>query len=222
MLCGFLWRVVWLSELVSTLWFEDVGFIHEPILDTPLGRFSIRQTIIFLVFGLLVWVGSLIFADLALKIVAAGTIFFSGAAIFTRKIKTLPPEVHLFYLITNRSLQKPQKPPTNPKPIEPSTQSMFLSATLGVPLKVVGVLKDPTTDQILSNKPFNVNLDNTLYTKGLTDKDGFFCTYIVPDRFGLFQITLQPEDAHEPFQQITLNVNPKTEVSQPAETKTNP
>ena len=208
-----------MSELVSSLWFEDVGFFHEPILDTPLGRFSIRQTLIFLVFGLLAWLGSLLFSDLALKIVVAGSIFFSGAAIFTRKIKTLPPEVHLLYLIQRGPLQKPQKPPTNPESIEPPTQSLLLSATLGVPLKVVGVLKDLTTGEVLSDKPFNVNLDNIPYAKGLTDKEGFFCTYIVPDRFGLFQITIQPEDAQEPIQQITLNVNSKTEATQNAETK---
>jgi hypothetical protein len=28
------------SELIQTLWFEDVGFLHEQMLDTPLGRFS--------------------------------------------------------------------------------------------------------------------------------------------------------------------------------------
>jgi len=214
--------VVCLSELVSTLWFEDVGFLHEPILDTPLGRFSIRQTVIFLVFGLLAWAGSLLFVDLALKLAMAGTIFFSGAALFTRKIKTLPPEVHLLYLIANRSVQKPQKPPTNPQPLGLPTQSLLLSATLGVPIKIVGVLKDPTTHQVLSNQSFNVNLDNTPYTKGLTDETGSFCTYFIPDHFGLFQITLQPDDTKNPIQQINLTINPKTEANPNAETTTHP
>ena len=214
--------MVCLSELVSTLWFEDVGFLHEPILDTPLGRFSIRQTVIFLVFGLLAWAGSLLFADLALKLAMAGTIFFSGAVLFTRKIKTLPPEVHLLYLITNRSLQKPQKPPTNPQPLGLPTQSLLLSATLGVPIKIVGVLKDPTTHQVLSNQSFNVNLDNTPYTKGLTDETGSFCTYFIPDHFGLFQITLQPDDTKKTIQQINLTINPKTEANPNAETTTHP
>ena len=222
MFCGFLWWVVCLSELVSTLWFEDVGFLHEPILDTPLGRFSIRQTVIFLVFGLLAWAGSLLFVDLALKLAMAGTIFFSGAALFTRKIKTLPPEVHLLYLIANRSVQKPQKPPTNPQPLGLPTQSLLLSATLGVPIKIVGVLKDPTTHQVLSNQSFNVNLDNTPYTKGLTDETGSFCTYFIPDHFGLFQITLQPDDTKNPIQQINLTINPKTEANPNAETTTHP
>jgi hypothetical protein len=75
-----------LSELVTTLWFEDVSFLHEQMLDTPLGRFSIRQMGIFLIFGLLAWVASLAFSDLVFKIVVAGAIFFTGAALFTRKM----------------------------------------------------------------------------------------------------------------------------------------
>jgi len=199
-----------------------VGFLNEQMLDTPLGRFSIRQTGIFLAFGLLAWGVSLIFADMVLKIVVAGAIFFSGAAIFTRKIKTLPPEIHLLYLIHKRSLQKsPKTPkPPNQSPAAPVAKSMLLSATLGVPLKVVGVLKDLVTGKVLSDKAFNVNLDNATYSKGFTDEEGFFCTYFVPDRFGLFQITIQPDGSPEPIQKITVNVNPKTEAVQTAETKT--
>jgi len=44
--------VVLVSELISALWFEDVGFLNEALLDTPVGRFSIRQMALFLVFGL--------------------------------------------------------------------------------------------------------------------------------------------------------------------------
>ena len=217
--------VGWLSELVSTLWFEDVGFLHEQMLDTPLGRFSIRQMIIFLIFGLLAWTVSLLFADIVLKIVVVGVIFFSGAAIFNRKIKTLPPEKHLLYLVNKRFLQINQKPPnptTTPMPGAPATKAMLLSATLGVPLKVVGILKDLATGKALSSKNIKVSIDNTAHTKSSTDEDGLFCTYFIPDRFGLFQIAIQPEGFSEPIQQITVSVNPKTEAAQTAETKTNP
>ena len=42
-----------MSELVQALWFEDVGFLNEQLLDTPVGRFSIRQMCLFLFFGLM-------------------------------------------------------------------------------------------------------------------------------------------------------------------------
>jgi hypothetical protein len=95
---------------MQTLWFEDVGFLNEQMLDTPVGRFSIRQTGIFLAFGLLSYSASLLSGDLIFKLVAAGAVFFTGAAIFTRKVKTVPPEMHLLYIIgVGRPLKVKQK-----------------------------------------------------------------------------------------------------------------
>jgi uncharacterized membrane protein YcfT len=172
-----------LSELVVTLWFEDVGFLHEQLLDTPVGRFSIRQMGLFLVFGLLAWLVSLVFADLVLKLVVAGCIFFSGAAIFTRKIKTVSPEVHLLYLVKRFLQTTKQKHSTHVKrkrSVEQVSKVMCLSATLGVPVKVVGVLKD-FSGNVLAGKNFKVNINNTTHSTGATDQDGYFCTYFVPD-----------------------------------------
>ena len=203
-----------MSELlVQTLWFEDVSFLHEQLLDTPVGRFSIRQMGLFLVFELLAWMGSLVFADVVLKLVVAGCIFFSGAAIFTRKIKTVSPEVHLFYLVKRFLQVTKQKHSTRAKSkrsVEQVSKSMFLSATLGVPVKVVGVLKD-FSGNVLTGKNFKVNINNTPHSTGATDQDGYFCTYFVPDHLGHFEINIQPEDHPEIIQQITLQVNPKTE-----------
>ncbi|MDR1993170.1 MAG: hypothetical protein LBQ98_06735 [Nitrososphaerota archaeon] len=211
-----------MSELIQTLWFEDVSFLHEQMLDTPVGRFSIRQMGIFLVFGLLAWLSSLAFADLVLKIVVAGAIFFAGVALFTRKIKTVSPEAHLLYLIRKHSLQIKQKHPTSrgKQPVEQTSKPMLLSATLGAPVKVVGALKDHT-EKILPNKSFKVNINNTPHTKGTTDQEGYFCTYFTPDHLGRFEINIQLEDSSEVLQQITLQVNPKTqeEATQNAETK---
>jgi len=201
-----------LSELVTTLWFENVGFLNEQMLDTPVGRFSIRQMGIFLVFGLLAWIASLAFGDLVLKIVVAGGIFFTGAALFTRKIKTVSPEAHLLYFI-KRFLQTTTKPklslPTKGKPsMEQASKSMLLSATLGAPVKVVGVLKD-FSGKILSGKNFKVNVNNTAHSNGATDQEGYFCTYFTPDHPGRFQIDIQPEDHPDIIQQITIQVNPQ-------------
>ena len=209
--------VGWLSELlVQTLWFEDVGFLHEQMLDTPVGRFSIRQMCLFLVFGLLAWITSLAFADLVFKIVVAGGIFFTGAALFPRKIKTVSPEAHLLCLLRRFLQTTKQKHSTQTKskqPVEQTSKSMLLSATLGVPVKVVGVLKD-FSGKILSDKNFKVNINNTTHSKGATDQEGNFCTYFVPEHPGRFEMDIQPEDSPETTQQITIQVNPKTEQKQ--------
>ena len=212
-------RVVCLSELVQALWFETVSFLHEQMLDTPVGRFSIRQMGVFLIFGLLAWLSSLVFADLVLKVVVAGAIFFAGAALFTRKIKTVSPEAHLLYMIRRFSMQIKQKRSAvkTKQSVEQVSKSVLLSATMGTPVKVVGVLKD-FTGKILSGKEFKVNINNTTYSKGSTDEEGYFCTYFVPDRSGVFQLDIQPEDSTDPVQQITVNVQPKTEEKENAET----
>ncbi|MCL2312095.1 MAG: hypothetical protein FWC41_06365, partial [Firmicutes bacterium] len=71
-LCYLLVGVVFTSELVSALWFEDISFLNEQLLDTPVGRFSIRQMCMFLVFGLFGYLLSLVFVDLVLKVVVGG------------------------------------------------------------------------------------------------------------------------------------------------------
>ena len=213
-----------LSELVTTLWFENVGFLNEQMLDTPVGRFSIRQMGIFLVFGLLAWIASLVFGDLVFKIVVAGGIFFTGAALFTRKIKTVAPEAHLLYFI-KRFLQTTTKPklslPTKGKPyMEQVSKSMLLSATLGAPVKVVGVLKN-FSGKILSGKNFKVNVNNTAHSNGTTDQEGYFCTYFTPDHLGRFQIDIQPEDHPDIIQQITIQVNPPQKTNKEEEVTQN-
>lgn len=213
-----------MSDPMQTLWFEDVGFLNEQMLDTPVGRFSIRQTGIFLTFGLLAWLASLLSEDLIFKIVIAGAIFFTGAAIFTRKVKTVPPEIHLLYIIgIGRPLQTKQKLhkwQDNKKLVEVSslTKSIMLSATLGVPVKVVGVLKDPSSGKPLSGRNFEITVDEIAYSKGFTDEEGFFCAYFVPDHFGVFKLEVKPDGFAGSTQQITVDVKPK-EVTEIAETQ---
>jgi hypothetical protein len=202
-----------------------VGFLHEQMLDTPLGRFSIRQMSMFLVFGLLAWLSSLVFADLVLKIVVAGGIFFGGAALFTRKIKTVSPEAHLLCLIMRFTLQIKQKRSISKSKqcVVQESKAMLLSATIGAPVKIVGVLKDHAGN-ILANKNFKVNVNSTAHSSGSTDQEGYFCTYFTPDHPGLFQIDIQPQDHPNITQKITIQVNPhqktKDEVTQNAQKHT--
>jgi hypothetical protein len=218
--------VVLVSELVSALWFEDVGFLNEQMLDTPVGRFSIRQMALFLLFGLLGWLLSLVFVDLVAKLVVGGCVFLLGAAIFSRKVKTIPPEMHLLCVLRQflvLKLKQSKQSAHSSSLVELSSKSLLVSGSLGVPVKVVGVLKDLVTGKILGGKSFKVNINNTVHLSGVSDEEGCFCTYFVPDRFGVFQIEIQPEDAPETTQQITVNVNPKSEekTNEINETKNN-
>jgi hypothetical protein len=205
-------EVFCLSELVQVLCFEDVGFLNEQMLDTPVGRFSIRQMGLFLFFGLLGWLLSLIFADLILKLCVGGCVFLVGSTVFSRKVKTVPPELHLFCVVRQLLVTKPKRSKQKCNSSgENVSGSLLLSGSLGVPLKVMGVLKDLATGKILSGKPFRVSVNKVVHSRGVADDEGYFYTYFVPDRFGVFQIEIQPEDANESTQQIIVNVNPKSE-----------
>lgn len=219
--CCYIVEAFLVSELVQALWFEDVGFLNEALLDTPIGRFSIRQMCLFLFFGLIGWLLSLVFTDLVLKLVVGVGVFLVGATIFSRKIKTVPPEVHFLCVLRQFLLTKTKRSQQKNKPSgENESRSLLLSASLGAPVKIVGVLKDLATGKILCGKNFKVSINNATHSRGMTDEEGCFCTYFVPDRFGAFQIEIQPEDASEPTQQIMVNVNPKSEEKQ-SENETN-
>ncbi|MBW2559142.1 MAG: hypothetical protein JRD69_09990 [Deltaproteobacteria bacterium] len=208
-----------MSEPIRTLWFEDVGFLNEPMLDTPIGRFSIRQTVAFLVFGLLAWAATLFFEDLMLKIVVAGAVFFLGAAIFTRRVKTITPERHLLLILgIGRPLKKSVKTKKKrkykgqPKPSAP-VKSMVVSATLDAPVKLVGVLKDPSTGKLLPHRGFEIYVDGKPYSAGTTDEHGFFNVFFVPEQFGTFKIEVKPEGFADVAQQITINVKSTKQFS---------
>jgi len=198
-----------------SLWFEDVGFLNEQMLDTPVGRFSIRQMVVFLVFGLLAWGVSLVFVDLVFKIVAAGAVFVSGAVFFARKVKTVSPEAHLLCLF-KRFLQvvaqKKFSSTANSKlSVAQSSEVMVLSAVLGVPVKVVGVLKD-FSGKLLCDKSFKVRVNGIAHSNGLSDHEGCFCTYFISDRIGRFEVAIQPEDHPDTIQKITIQVNPPSKT----------
>jgi len=162
--------VGYLSELIQTLWFEDTGFLHEQMLDTPVGRFSIRQMCLFLVFGLLAWITSLAFDDLVLKIVVAGATFFTGAALFTRKIKTISPEAHLLWCFKKflQTLKQKKTPQTkNKQSIKPASKNSLLSTTISIPTKITNILKDHSR-KTLNNKNFKVNINNNTHSNNTT------------------------------------------------------
>lgn len=203
-----------LSKSVRTLWFEDVGFLNEPILDTPVGRFSIRQTVALLAFGLLGWAVASFFEDLMFKLVSAGVVFFVGAAVFTRKVKTVSPERHLLLMLgVGRPLKRKFKTRRKAKGGRirppPPVRSVVLSASLEAPVKVVGVLRDPASGRLLPHRGFEVYVDGKPHSEGSTDEHGFFSVFFVPDRYGTFKVEVKPKGFAEVAQQITVNVKPK-------------
>lgn len=205
---------------VQTLWFEDVGLLHEPVLDTPVGRLSLRQTFALLIFAVLAYAVTLFFTDIVSKAVVGGAVFVLGAAIFTHRVKTVPPERYIL-LALGVGRSKPGKPVEKlrrggkrDRIVEPSTtvKSMRLSTELDTPVKIVGVLRDPSTGELLAGRGFEFIVDGVRHSSGVTDDQGFFTVFFVPPRFGVYRVEVKPEGFAAASQMFEIHAEPKRRV----------
>jgi len=199
------------SKPVRILWFEDVGYLNEPVIDTPAGKFSLRQTVAFLVFGALSYFASLLFRDLMLKLIIGGAIFLFSVVVFTRRVKTVPPERHLLLLLgvgRQKIKSKAKTGRRKEKAAEPSKPSreMAVSGELGSPIKLIGILRDPSSGRLLSGREFEVRVDGEPYLSDVTDEQGFFQIFFVPERFGVFKVEVFPKGYADTVQELRVNV----------------
>jgi hypothetical protein len=186
------------------------------MLDTPLGKFSIRQTVILLALALASYMLTLPFPDLLQKLIVAGAAFVVGASFFLRRIKTISPERHLLLVLgIGRPLKrrKPVKEKGGKRAKraeeEKRPKSMVVSAALETPVKLVGVLRDPVHGSLLPNRSFEVYVGDKLHSKGVTDEQGFFNIFFVPDRYGEFTLEVRPEGIVGASEKIVVNVKPR-------------
>jgi len=210
-------------RIVQTLWFEDVGLLHEPILDTPVGRLALRQTFALLIFALLAYAATLPFTDIVFKVAAGGAVFILGATIFTRKVKTVTAE-RCILLALGVGRPSPKKPRKNvekhgrvrkhgriveaPTPVK----AMRLSTELDVPVKIVGVLRDPFTSELLAGRGFEFMVDGVRHSSGVTDEQGFFTVFFAPTRFGVYRVEIKPKGYAAASQTFEIHAEPKRGV----------
>ena len=208
---------------VQTLWFEDVGLLHEPILDIPVGRLSLRQTFALIVFAVLAYAATLPFTDFVFKVAAGGTVFTLGAAVFTRRVKTVTAEMCIL-LALGVGRPSPKKPIKHvekhghrrkrgsiveePTPVK----AMRLSTELDVPVKVMGVLRDPATGNLLPGRSFEFIVDGVRQSSGMTDEQGFFTVFFAPPHFGVYKVEIKPEGFAAASQKFEIHTEPKGRV----------
>lgn len=205
-----------MPRVIRTLWFEELGFLREPFFDTPLGKLTLRQMLIVVVFGALAW-GAASFAgdDVMLKLFLGGSIFIVGLALAFQRVKTVTPEMSIILLMLSSSTPKPKRnrvtrevevtsKPLEAKALNISTQDIQSI----VPVKVVGVLKDPTSGKPIQRKGFEVLVEGKSYTKGSTDDEGFFTVYFLPESYGSFKVEVKPEGYTHVLETLVVNVQP--------------
>jgi hypothetical protein len=204
---------------LRTLWFEDIGLVNQPLIDTPFGRLTVRQAAGIGFFALLAWLtfSALGFVeDLVFRAVPAVLIFVAGAVVFSWRIKTVPPEKILILALGlgRKRGRKPakqkaarEKVAEKVAPKAPVTVKVTKAqATVGEPFKVVGVLREPSFGTPLANRNFDVIVDGALRYKGTTDEQGGFEVVYIPESVGLVRIEVRPEGYAGVSQSIEVTV----------------
>ncbi len=203
---------------LRTLWFEDISFARQGVIDTPLGRMSARQLVGLGFFALMAWMTfqALSFMDLLIRLIPAGLTFIAGAIIFTWPIKTVPPErIILLALGLGRKQPRRRAPEKGvkrkaegkaPREVPVAMKVSKAQATVGEPLKIVGILRDPRLGKPLANRNFEVYADGALLYKKTTDEQGSFEVVFVPQFAGVVRIEVRPEGAVGAEQSIEVTV----------------
>ncbi|MEM3485540.1 MAG: hypothetical protein QXG08_01115 [Candidatus Methanomethyliaceae archaeon] len=96
-------------KVVQILWFETISPLHQPFIDTPIGPVTVRQ-FIFAVAGAAV--GYFIYGALPawldpfLRGGVGAVPFIFAILTASRKVKTVPPEKYLLYLLLGRGRRR--------------------------------------------------------------------------------------------------------------------
>jgi len=203
---------------LRTLWFEDIGLVNHPIINTPFGRLTARQAAGMGFFALLAWLAysALGFVgDPIFRAIPAALIFVAGAVIFSWRVKTVPPEKVLILALglgKKRGRKPAKREKVAPKagkvaPEAPVTVRVSKAqATVGEPFKVVGVLREPSLGTPLTNRNFDVLIDGAPRYKGATDEQGGFEVVYIPENVGLVRIEVRPEGYAGVSQSIEVTV----------------
>jgi len=202
----------------QTLWFEDVSIVHQPVIDTPLGRLSLRQMAGLGLSALLGYLASLLLADLIFKVAAGAIAFLPGAIIVMQPVRTVAPERYLL-LMFGLGVLKPRrakpgragkgKGGVKAEPVKGEVKVMRVSATLEAPIKIVGVLRDPSTGELLAERGFDFLVDGEYHSSGVTDEEGFFTVFFAPKRYGVYRVEVRPEGYAGSAQEFEVHVEPK-------------
>jgi len=205
-------------RIVQTLWFSDAGLGNIKLFDTPVGKLSIRQVVIVLLFAGAGWLSSLLFEDIIYKLAVGGTVFCVGFILAIQKVKVITPERALL-LALGFGRMRPSKKKGKTEYIEKMgkegkkkekvpVRQVKIQADLESPVKVVGILRDPATGKVLPEKPYEVIVRGEVVSSGISDEQGFFTAFFTPNMFGAYFVEIRPE-GHSRGEMFKLIIEPK-------------
>jgi hypothetical protein len=213
-----------MPEVIRSLWFEEISFIHEKFFDTPIGKLTVRQVAIVFVFGISAWAAFNSVGDDMLKVAVTSLLVILGLAFAFQRIKTLTPEQSMMFALfakridtgSARKKEKNAAPPFSNLSAgagQGGTEIFDISVLdAGDNIhdaqmqKLVVLVRDPTTGSPLPNKGCEILVDGKSAGKRLTDEEGFLTIPFVPEKPGINTIEVKPEGYAAIVKSITVDV----------------
>ncbi len=210
-----------MPQVIRSLWFEEISFIHEKFFDTPIGKLTVRQVAIVFVFGVSAWAAFNSIGDDMLKVAVTSLLVILALAFAFQRIKTLTPEQSMMFALfapktsTGRT-KKNTKTPISTLPVVAGQQG---SETFDISVldtgdniqdgqiqKLVVLVRDPQTGNPLPNRGCEILVDSESIGRRLTDEEGFLTIPFVPKQ-GINTIEVKPEGYAAIVKNVTVDVH---------------
>ncbi|MEM3958637.1 MAG: hypothetical protein QXO47_10615 [Thermoproteota archaeon] len=206
-----------MPRIVRVFALEELGSMNEPVISTPVGGLSVRQTIILAAFLFIGWSGFNILSKF-LDVVASAVFFVgfavAGAVVAGKKTKSVPIEAQVYYMIF-KPRKKVQRKGVGAKKTAASASaetvqkslSMMIESEEIVPKKVSGELRD-SFGKVLKNMEYYVYVNDKKYSEKafVSDSMGRYEFFFVPPAAGEFLIKIVPKGYTVPSELIKVKV----------------
>jgi hypothetical protein len=218
-----------MPEVIRSLWFEEISFIHEKFFDTPIGKLTVRQVAIVFVFGISAWVAFNSVGDDMLKVAVTSLLAILGLAFAFQRIKTLTPEQSMMFALFAKRIDvgsaRKKKSAVPPFSTPSTSAGQGGTETFDISMldagddvqdsqiqKLVVLVRDPQTGGPLPNRGCEILVEGKSIGRRLTDEEGFLTIPFVP-KLGINTIEVKPEG----YTAIVKNVTVDVQMRQQAE-----
>lgn len=207
-----------MPKSVNTLWFETLSPWHQPFIDTPFCQITPRQ---FVLLSLGALIGYAFFKALSMetsiRIAISSIPFIFAISIAFKKIKTVPPEKYLLFLIVKNRKKDEVKEELNrvekgvPEEVKrvlnkfaPPSRAISIKLSPSNTVEITGILRNPKTNAPMLNTLFYASIGG-LILSGRSDEKGSYKIKLRLEAPGSYYMTLAVQGFEVPVDSILIN-----------------
>lgn len=210
-----------MPKSVNTLWFETLSPWNQPFIDTPFYQLTPRQFVLLIIGALIGYaIYKIPFVENSFKIGISSIPFIFSIIMASKKIKTVPPEKYLLYIIF-RSYKKKDKIRKNkeekrieklkiPEEVKQVLNqfippSRAISVESNSPIEITGILRNPKTNMPMLNTIFYASIGGRILS-GRSDEKGNYKIKLHLEDSGSYYMILAVQGFDIPVDSILINV----------------